>query len=240
MQVCCVIALGLSAGGAEAQSFATGANRSSVAVRLTIYEPFSPYSDTLYEWKTRGSSPLVSIGHGWVGDYGRENRISLILPDEFDAVLDTLTACTFEPGRADVLPPKTGEVAWAALELEADGRTSRIVYRGVDELRALAPCSDAIRAPADAILPATAFRHPYWEPGTFGMLRTDADVPAYVWINGSPTLQTTPLLDWPVLPGRHRIRWRSLIDGSEREESFTIEVGVTTTVNITLGPNEDP
>lgn len=206
---------------------------SRLSIELVVYEPFSPFSDLTYEWKMRGSSPMLAVSRGHVDGFGRESELTLITEDRFAQLLETLRVCDMDGGAEDLEPEATGDAAWAVLEVHRGVEVERVVWTGDDYLVASA-CVDAIRGPIEAELRFEDYRNPFWIEGFYGQLRADSDLPALVWIDGIDTGQVTPLIDYPLEPGPHEVTWVALQGGLERTETIVVEAGRTTTVNIRM------
>lgn len=182
----------------------------------------------------RGSSPLLSTSRGWVDGFGRASSLVLVLPDDFAQALGSLSSCPWEPGRSDPRPPYTSAEAWAWVEFESTAGTSRVAATTPEEISALDACLSAFAASVFETAPPEPFVNPYWVSGEHGMLKTETDVPAELWVDGAPTFLVTPVNSLPLDPGVHTLRWVSTLDGRAREETVTIEPDTTTTLNVRI------
>lgn len=207
---------------------------SATIARLTRHEPFSPYRDTVVEWKMRGSSPLLSTSRTWVDGFGTVSSLVLVLPADFAGALHMLADCPWEPGRDDPRPDYASAEAWAWVELESEAGASRVAATTPADLDALNGCIEAFAASAFELAPVEPVANPYWIAGEHGMLRTETDVPAELWVDGAPTFLVTPIHGLPLEPGVHALRWISTLDGRTREETVTIERDTTTTLNVVI------
>lgn len=201
-----------------------------LAVRLEVYEPFSPFERTVFEWKVRGRSPLLTMARRHLAGQGSDGELTLISTERFVGLLPALEACVVGEDGPSSPPPTEGTVRWAWVSIREGATTRTAVFVG-DEAD---PCEVAVRTPVEETLSFPPYRNPYLVEGEFGMLRTETDRPSRVWIDGVDTGEVTPVLDYPLPPGRHEVRWVGLADGRERTETVTVEAGRTTTLNVTL------
>lgn len=231
-----VAALVLSLAGSAQADEPAWVDAPDAAVRMEIYEPFSPFERSVFEWKVRGRSPLLTMSRRHLADAGAEGELTLVSAARFIELLERLDVCTTSADAPAAPPEATGERRWVWISIRRGDQTEYALFDG----GAGAACEQAIRAPVEEVLSFGPWRNPYLVEGEYGMLRTETDRPSRVWINGVDTGEVTPVLDYPLSPGRHEIRWVAVSDGRERTESVTVEAGRTTTLNVTLEGLEPP
>lgn len=202
-------------------------------VVVTVYDPSSPFEKTVWEWKTRGRSPLVAFERITVDGFGREAGLALVPVAEFEVLLaDAARACPASDPEAADPPPLEGSERIVHVRLTDGATVVGRTWRGDDESgrQCLATVRGAIVDRAEV----PRWRAPFWVEGEFGMLRTETDVPTRVTIDGIDTGETTPLVDYRLEPGVHTVRWDTLDGARWREEPVTIEAGTTTTLNVII------
>ncbi len=225
-----VVALLALAGAVAADEPTAWPDPPDLAVRLEVYEPFSPFERTVFEWKVRGRSPLLTMSRRHLAEQGSDGELTLISTERFVALLPGLDGCAVAEDGPAVPPPAEGDIRWAWVSIRDAAVTRTAVFVGGET----DGCERVVRAPVEEALSFPPYRNPYLIEGEFGMLRTETDRPSRVWIDGVDTGEVTPLLDYPLTPGRHEVRWVGVADGRQRTETVTVEAGRTTTLNVTL------
>ena len=74
---------------------------SDVAISITMRDPFSVYAQSVYEWKSRGQSPMVVLTRVHVAGWGRTSELGLVAVADYQIMLRRVGQClTAEAGPA--------------------------------------------------------------------------------------------------------------------------------------------
>ncbi len=211
-------------------------------IEVEIRDPFSLLVATRYEWKRRGDTALVSRAREWVGAPAEPADARLVDLAVFDSIVAHVASACSPPAGATPVPaseeglaPEVGEeVVRLRVELAGGEEGWSRAWTGNDARAAAGPCADLIREAANDMLGAPTPRHPYWVDGEFGRLRIESSPPAWVWLDGRPTFEQTPIDDLPAEPGEHELEWVSVVDGARRREVVRVELGLTTAIRVVI------
>ena len=203
---------------------------SDVAIRITMRDPFSVYAQSVYEWKSRGQSPMVVLTRVHVAGWGRTSELGLVAVADYQIMLRRIGQClTAEAGpAAEPDPPQ-------AIGVSVSLRQGERRFEGVMPLERLAPaCVDDLFRMVEERVDLPPYRMPFWNEDEWGALQAGSDLPARVYVDGWDTGEITPMTGLRLEPGIHRVVWRSLQGDLEKELDVTVERGRTTTVNVVL------
>jgi len=233
------MALAISMAFAGSTAFAEGRDEDTVnrlgldvSYRLVVHQPFSPFSDTVYEVKRRGSTALVSLSRGHARGFGRLTMVSLISDAEFAEIVESLAACDDDQWEEGDAGPWLGvETRRTIVATGAHGTMHRVV--GPTSQRD-ASCAASLQGAVMLRIVPEAYQVPFWVDGTYGLLRTTTDVPASLYVDSRPTGLVTPIDGLQLEPGLRTLRWVSVTGGIVREESVVIDAGRTTVLNVRL------
>lgn len=208
---------------------------SDARIIVTVYDPASPFDRTIWEWKTRGRSPLLGFERVTIDDFGREAGLALVPVAEFeDLLVSAAAACPVSTDATEgaEVPALAGDERIVHVRIANGATTVGQTWTGGDA--AGETCLQVVRAAILDRAEVPRWRNPFWIEGEYGMLRTETDVPTIVTIDGLPTGETTPVVDYRLEPGLHTVRWDTLQGDRWREETVTIEAGTTTTLNVVI------
>ncbi len=218
--------------GAPSLAHAQTTSASTESVALTLVQPFSPFSEVLYEWKHVGSVPAVAVTRTHAGEYGTDSEVELVSAQALAAYFERLAACPALPSSAEtvVAADATDIVPRATLTWTRASGTQTYTFFGA-ELEAVRPCLEIVR---QAVLShATPDRYivPFWDPGEFGTLRATASQSARIWVDGRPQHLVTPVNSLRLAPGEHEISWRAVTSDASITRTVTIHEGMTTSTH---------
>jgi len=206
-----------------------GAEWADVAVSITMRDPFSPYAESIYEWKSRGQSPMVVLTRVHVAGWGRTSELALVAIDEYRDILHAIEQCT--TAEFGLEGAQNSQAVGLTLSLrQGERRYEEIVH--VEQLTD--NCVDGLFRLVEERVELPPYRMPFWEEDEWGALQAGSDLPARVYVDGWDTRENTPMTGLRLEPGVHRVVWRSLQGDLEKELDVTIERGRTTTVNVVL------
>ncbi|MBU6162630.1 MAG: hypothetical protein KGO50_16055 [Myxococcales bacterium] len=207
----------------------TGAIWDDVAVSITMRDPFSPYAESIYEWKSRGQSPMVVLTRVHVAGWGRSSELGLVAIDEYQGMLNAIEQCVMAESGME------GAQNTRAVELSISLRQVQRRYEEVVHVEQLTgTCVDELFRMVEERVELPPYRMPFWEEDEWGALQAGSDLPARVYVDGWDTRENTPMTGLRLEPGVHRVVWRSLQGDLTKELDVTIERGRTTTVNVVL------
>jgi hypothetical protein len=200
-----------------------------VSVIITVEDPFSPYAQSTYEWKVRGQSPMVVLTRVHVAGWGRASELGLVAVHEYQPMLTEIGACVTAMQSSSNAPMTN--VTSVTMTLRQGGQSFEGTY-GVP--RVTDTCLDSLLRLVEARMDLSPYRMPFWNEDEWGALQAGSDLPARVYVDGWDTGEVTPLSGLRLVPGVHRVVWRSLQGDLDKDIDVTIERGRTTTVNVIL------
>lgn len=200
-----------------------------VAINISVHEPFSPYATRMYEWKSRGQSPMVVLTRVHVAGWGRTSELGLVAVADYQGMLRRIEQCLTAEASSSAAPDSLP--MGASVSIRQGARR----YEGVVPVERLNPsCVDELFRLVEERVELPPYRMPFWNEGEWGALQAGSDLPARVYVDGWDTRETTPMTGLRLEPGVHRVVWRSLQGDLDKEVDVTIERGRTTTVNVVL------
>ena len=213
-------------------------NWQDVAVRLSVQEPFSPFDLIFYEWKTRGSSPMVTWARIHVANFGRDDELSLVTSEIFQQWVEQLDVCL----NLENLSSENNEhsenldenASRITLEINVGYGANEIIFDPNNMSENENACVNLIRNNVLDMMQIPAYQNPFWREGEFGQIRIGCSSIARIYVDNVDTGENTPLTNYRVSEGQHEIRWVNEATGEERTETITVRSGQTTSIQVDM------
>lgn len=224
---------------------------SEARVQVRVVTPFAPFVRTSWDWRTRERTRMWVATRELGAGAPIQSSVALAESANWEAAWSqVMAACTPNPAfsTAPPLDPLSvgADLAGALVEVHLAGEGLETVHWEAvlsADLAALAldprvACIEALRGPVRGRTSFPVYRPPWWSREDVGLLRVDADRPAWIWVNGRQTGERTPMTDFALPPGLHEVRWVSVTGDVERVQQVRVERGRTTTIRVRLLPED--
>jgi hypothetical protein len=201
-------------------------------VSLRFEGGVAPYEKIEWVWSERDGFGSLGVTRTHAGQLGSNAVVALRGQGALSAAALELRGCLSLPH----LPATAGgPILTLTTELveEAEEEQTALAASGAaaDCLRAI-----VLREAGEGFL-ARPYEHPFWVEGEFGTLRTNADLPAELWVDGRRTGRITPVSGLRLEAGPHTLSWGAIAVDWRRTEGIVVEAGRTVTLNVYLEPS---